>query len=53
MPKFSKTVYVEVDAPDEDDAEAEVTRAMAAVVMDNENAVWYVDVDGPIEEVTE
>jgi len=51
MPIFSKTVYIEVEAENDDDANeyvAYITEPLGAL-----KNVLYVDVEGPIEDVTD
>jgi hypothetical protein len=47
MTTYSKTVYIEVEAADEDEAVDLIDRATSPLVMDE---ATYVDLDGPIEE---
>lgn len=49
MPLYSKTVYLEVDADDQDEANALVERALDDVEL--RAGVTNVDLAGPIEEV--
>lgn len=51
MPKYSKTVYVEIIADDEDDALEGIGDLLLPLMNDADNNVTYVDLEGPIEEV--
>jgi hypothetical protein len=50
MPKYSKTVYVEITADDEDDALEGLSDALLPL-MHADNNISYVDLEGPMEEV--
>jgi hypothetical protein len=50
MTTYSKTVYIEVEAADEDEAVDLIDRATSPLVMDEASPITYVDLDGPIEE---
>lgn len=50
MPRFSKTLYVEVDAVDEIDAVSIIDNLMSRLV-ESPSSITNVDYDGPIEEV--
>lgn len=51
MPKYSKTVYVEIVADDEDDALEGLSDLLLPLMNDPDNNVTYVDLEGPMEEV--
>jgi hypothetical protein len=53
MPKYSKTVYIEIEADDEDDALEGLSDLLFPLMNDPNNNVSYVDLEGPIEEVDE
>lgn len=52
MPTYSKTVYVEITADDEADALEGIGDALLPLI-NADNNISYIDLDGPIEEVTQ
>ena len=51
--KYSKTVYIEVDADDEETAVEVIDVALSPILHDPTNEISFIDLDGPIEEAAE
>ena len=50
MATYSKTVYVEIEAVNEDEALEALDAVLAPLIADPGNNITYVDLEGPIEE---
>lgn len=47
---YSKTIYVEVEAEDEEAADALIEKILHVHIGDETNEISYIDFEGPIEE---